>query len=174
MSSQISCTADISKPEPSSKSPIEPGHVSLTDLLKSNKPTCLGLFSFVLFGDADFLERLCQFPCWMSYLLGKVSFHSRFLSFPGFMLYKFTGNSRLASTESLFLTEMCVCIAHNYNFKSKKVFIWAFPDSPLVKKPHFHCRGHGFDPWLGTMILYAVPCSQKLEKKTKIKNYSTW
>ena len=24
-----------------------------------------------------------------------------------------------------------------------------FPGSPVVKTPHFHCRGHGFDPWSG-------------------------
>ena len=24
-----------------------------------------------------------------------------------------------------------------------------FPDDPVVNSPHFHCRGHGFDPWSG-------------------------
>ena len=24
-----------------------------------------------------------------------------------------------------------------------------FPGGPVVKTLHFHCRGHGFDPWLG-------------------------
>ena len=24
-----------------------------------------------------------------------------------------------------------------------------FPDGPLVKTPHFHCRGHGLHPLLG-------------------------
>ena len=24
-----------------------------------------------------------------------------------------------------------------------------FPDGPVVKTPHFHCRGRGFDPWSG-------------------------
>ena len=24
-----------------------------------------------------------------------------------------------------------------------------FPGGPEVKTPRFHCRGHGFDPWLG-------------------------
>ena len=23
-----------------------------------------------------------------------------------------------------------------------------FPGGPVVKTPHFHCRGRGFDPWL--------------------------
>ena len=26
---------------------------------------------------------------------------------------------------------------------------WDFPGGPVVKTPCFHCRGHGFDPWLG-------------------------
>ena len=25
-----------------------------------------------------------------------------------------------------------------------------FPGSPVVKTLHFHCRGHRFDPWLGS------------------------
>ena len=24
-----------------------------------------------------------------------------------------------------------------------------FPGGPVVKIPHFHCMGHGFDPWSG-------------------------
>lgn len=27
--------------------------------------------------------------------------------------------------------------------------LWDFPGSPVVKTPCFHCRGLGFDPWLG-------------------------
>ena len=26
---------------------------------------------------------------------------------------------------------------------------WEFPDGPVVRTPCFHCRGHGFNPWLG-------------------------
>ena len=26
---------------------------------------------------------------------------------------------------------------------------WDFPGGPVVKTPHFHGRGHGFDPWWG-------------------------
>ena len=33
--------------------------------------------------------------------------------------------------------------------KKKKKPIRDFPGSPVVKMPHFQCRGHGFDPWLG-------------------------
>ena len=24
-----------------------------------------------------------------------------------------------------------------------------FPGGPATRTPHFHCRGHGFDPWSG-------------------------
>ena len=30
-----------------------------------------------------------------------------------------------------------------------KYLFWDFLGGPSVKTPHFHCRGHGFDPWLG-------------------------
>ena len=26
---------------------------------------------------------------------------------------------------------------------------WDFPSGPVVKTPHFHCRRHRFNPWLG-------------------------
>ena len=29
-----------------------------------------------------------------------------------------------------------------------KKSIWDLPGGPVVKIPHFHCRGHEFDPWL--------------------------
>ena len=31
----------------------------------------------------------------------------------------------------------------------KNIHYWGFPGGPVVETPHFHCRGHGFDPWLG-------------------------
>ena len=31
----------------------------------------------------------------------------------------------------------------------KKTECGDFPGGPVVKTPQFHCRGHGFDPWLG-------------------------
>ena len=31
---------------------------------------------------------------------------------------------------------------------------WDFPGGPVVKTPHFHCRGFGFHPWSG--ILHAL------------------
>ena len=35
-------------------------------------------------------------------------------------------------------------------------FLGDFPGSPLVKNPHFKCRGHRFNPWLGTNIPLAI------------------
>ena len=37
-----------------------------------------------------------------------------------------------------------------------------FPDSPVVKAPHVHCRGHGFDPWLGNS---QPSCCMRQQKK---------
>ena len=31
-----------------------------------------------------------------------------------------------------------------------------FPGGPVVKTPHFRCRGHGFSPWWGTEIPHAT------------------
>ena len=30
-----------------------------------------------------------------------------------------------------------------------KIHLQEFPGGPVVRTPCFHCRGHGFDPWLG-------------------------
>ena len=40
--------------------------------------------------------------------------------------------------------------SHSYTFEStipqvKRLHFWDFPGGPL----HFHCRGHGFNPWSG-------------------------
>lgn len=37
-----------------------------------------------------------------------------------------------------------------------------FSGGPVVKMPHFHCRGCGFAPWLG--ILHAARYGQKKKK----------
>ena len=38
-----------------------------------------------------------------------------------------------------------------------------FFGSPVVKTPHFHCRGHGFSLWLGTKIPHvAQPKNKKI------------
>ena len=33
--------------------------------------------------------------------------------------------------------------------KKKKTCFWDFPDGPVVKTPHFECRGHWIDPRKG-------------------------
>ena len=51
--------------------------------------------------------------------------------------------------------------------KVKKSLIrrsWDFPGVPVVKTVCFHCRGHGFDPWLGPKIWHAAQRGQKLNK----------
>ena len=35
-------------------------------------------------------------------------------------------------------------------WKWGKVLVWDFPGSPVVKNQCFDCRGHGFNPWLGS------------------------
>ena len=45
-----------------------------------------------------------------------------------------------------------------------------FPRGPVVKTPHFQCKGHGFDPWSGN---YDPMChaAKKLNKNKIIKIY---
>ena len=33
--------------------------------------------------------------------------------------------------------------------RGKGTSSWDFPGGPVVRTSRFHCRGHGFDPWLG-------------------------
>lgn len=40
------------------------------------------------------------------------------------------------------------------------------PCGPVVKTLLFHCRGHRFDPWLGTKIPHALQHGQKKREKT--------
>ena len=35
------------------------------------------------------------------------------------------------------------------NVCESEVHLRDSPGGPVVKTPHFHCRGHGFDPWPG-------------------------
>ena len=44
-----------------------------------------------------------------------------------------------------------------------------FPGDPVVRTPHFHCRGHGFHPWRETKIPHAAQCSQKKKKSRGLK-----
>ena len=46
---------------------------------------------------------------------------------------------------------------------------WGFPGCPVVKILHFHCRGLGFDPWLGKFyMLWGVAKEKNKNKKVKI------
>ena len=38
----------------------------------------------------------------------------------------------------------------------RKLTVWEFPGSPVVKTQHFHCRGPGSIPGLGTKIPQAA------------------
>ena len=50
---------------------------------------------------------------------------------------------------------------------------WGYlPGGPIVKIPHFHCRGRGFNPWWGTTIPHAMYHEQN-EKKRKQENWDT-
>ena len=49
---------------------------------------------------------------------------------------------------------------------SKSGHQWDFPGSPVVKTPRFHCRGCGFDPWLGNKD---PACHVEEKKKKKIR-----
>ena len=48
------------------------------------------------------------------------------------------------------------------SFKNNK---WDFPGRPVVKIPHFHCRGRGFDPSSGK---FHMPCGGAGKKKESL------
>ena len=43
----------------------------------------------------------------------------------------------------------------------RNFLFWDFPDHPVVRTPHFCCKGHGFDPWLGNQDLASPQASDK-------------
>ena len=47
---------------------------------------------------------------------------------------------------------------------SNKIQPWDFPGGPVVKTPSFHCKGRGFDPWLGELRSYMPFGVAKKEK----------
>ena len=49
-------------------------------------------------------------------------------------------------------------------------FLQDFPGGPVVKTPHFHCRGHGFNPWQGSQDP-ACFVAKKKKKKKKTTSY---
>ena len=44
-----------------------------------------------------------------------------------------------------------------------------FPGGPVVKTPHFQCRGYALIPGWGTKVPHAAWCNQK--NKNKLKNF---
>ena len=55
-------------------------------------------------------------------------------------------------------------------YHHKKCLDWDFPGGPVVKTLCFHCRGRGFDPWLGK---FRIPhrVAKKKKKKKECPDY---
>ena len=51
------------------------------------------------------------------------------------------------------------------NYKQKSC--QDFSGGPVVKTLCFHCRGHGFDPWLGNRFHMSHDVVKKIKKKIK-------
>ena len=47
---------------------------------------------------------------------------------------------------------------------------WRVRCGPVVKTPHFHCRGHGVDPW-GAEISHTAQCSPNSSSNNKQRAY---
>ena len=47
---------------------------------------------------------------------------------------------------------------------------WRLRCGPVVKTPHFHCRGHGVDPW-GAKISHTAQCSPSSSNNNKQRAY---
>lgn len=43
--------------------------------------------------------------------------------------------------------------------------LWRNFPSSLVTVPHFHCRGHGFDPWFSRLGKFHMPHSEAKKSK---------
>lgn len=44
-----------------------------------------------------------------------------------------------------------------------------FPDAPVVRTQHFHCRGPGFDPW-SSLVGDPASCVMWPKKKVSLKD----
>ena len=53
----------------------------------------------------------------------------------------------------------------NKNTNSKRYVHGDFPGGPVVRTAHFHCRGYGFDPWLGNSD--PTNCTARPKKKER-------
>ena len=62
------------------------------------------------------------------------------------------------------------CNAFNIMGKKRLIFFGGeFLGGPVVRSPHFHCRGHRVNPQLGSKILHAAQCSGKKKKNDVFK-----
>ena len=50
---------------------------------------------------------------------------------------------------------------HSFLVMASKMLNWDFPGGPVVKTPHFQCKGCNLILDQGTKILHAAQCSQK-------------
>ena len=50
---------------------------------------------------------------------------------------------------------------------SSKCWYWELSDSPVIRTPYFHCRGHRFDPWSGNQEPMNCVAWPKKEKKRR-------
>ena len=64
---------------------------------------------------------------------------------------------RLNWTELNSANNFCVSSSFVYS----KITYWEFPGGPVVKNPHFQCKGYGSNPWSGNEIPHAKWCGQK-------------
>ena len=78
---------------------------------------------------------------------------------------------------------VCVCIYLTHYDTSKSVEkcsveklltkmghkLGEFNGGPVVRTPHFYCRGHKFNHWSGTKISQATQCGQKTGRGHKLK-----
>ena len=59
--------------------------------------------------------------------------------------------------------------------RARKSFSRDFPDDPVIKTLHFHCRGRRFDPWSGNLDLAChaeQPKIFKSKEKKILKSFS--
>ena len=63
-----------------------------------------------------------------------------------------------------------LCLSACQAYSGFKGLIGDFVGGPVVKTPHFHCRGHGVDPW-GTKISQTACCSQNSSNNNKKRVY---
>ena len=51
----------------------------------------------------------------------------------------------------------------------EKFKFWECPGGSMVRTPYFHCRGHGFDPWLDHILLSGPKNGNKFNSDSQFK-----